>query len=115
MKNRNSRVFLSDMLEVVNKILTYTKGFSYEDFDRDSKTFDAVIRNFAVMGEAANKINDGIKERYEKIPWKEMTGIRNIIIHEYFGIDKDIIWKTVQDILPELKVELESLYKEEFS
>jgi uncharacterized protein with HEPN domain len=103
---RDYRVYLDDILEATNKILSYTAGFSYDEFRADSKTIDAVIRNFMVIGEAASKIPDEIRSSHGEIQWRDMVGLRNIVIHEYFGIKLDVIWKVIQEDLPELDLQI---------
>lgn len=109
MKKRSSRLYLADIIDAIGKILEYTKRVSYDDFCKDAKTIDAVVRNYEIIGEAAKNIPDEVKSTYPEIPWKEMTGMRNKIIHEYFGVDVDIVWETTRNVLPELKKLLEKI------
>ncbi|NPU99812.1 MAG: DUF86 domain-containing protein [Brevinematales bacterium] len=83
----------------------------FEEFNHDSKTQLAVTRLFEIIGEAAKHIPTEIKREFPEIHWKKMTAMRNIMIHEYFGINNEIIWKTVKEILPELKVQMENVRK----
>lgn len=92
----------TDILACIEKIQGYTAGMTFEQFRNDSKTVDAVIRNFEVIGEAAGYIPESIQERYPELAWLEMRGMRNIMIHEYFGISLHIIWRTVVHDLPPL-------------
>jgi uncharacterized protein with HEPN domain len=75
---------------------------SFEQFRKDSKTIDAVIRNFTIIGEAARHIPDEIVQSHPEIPWREMADLRNIIVHEYSGVNEKIIWETIQTDLPGL-------------
>lgn len=93
----------------MDKILSFTNGMNFEDFLHDEKTKDAVIRNFEIIGEAANKIPENIKSKYNQVPWMEMYGLRNIVSHEYFGIDFELIWKIILDQLPENKNDVEQI------
>ena len=102
MQRRNWHLYVEDMLEAILKIQRYTYGMSFEDFCEDEKTVDAVIRNIEIIGEASGHIPSSIKERHSKIPWTEMRGIRNVLIHKYFGVSLSIVWKTVTDNLPPL-------------
>lgn len=81
----------------------------YEEWLDDEKTVDAVVRNIEIIGEAAANIGTEYQRQYSDIPWNEMKAIRNILAHEYFGIDKEIIWKTIQDDLPPLKRRIEKI------
>ncbi|MDF1536878.1 MAG: DUF86 domain-containing protein, partial [bacterium] len=82
------------------------------EFSGDSRTIDAVIRNLTVVGEAAGHIPEEIIERYPDVPWAEMRGIRNIVVHEYFGVSIPIIWKTVQEDIPSLTPLLQEILEE---
>lgn len=93
--------FLEDIIESISKILNYTKSYNYDNFKSDDKTVDAVIRNLEIIGEASNKIPKNIKEKYASVPWDEMYRMRNKAIHEYFGIDHEIVWDIIVNYLPE--------------
>jgi len=89
------------MIEATERILAYTAGMSFEAFVADSKTYDAVLRNFTVLGEAARNIPLDIQSRHDQLPWAQLIGFRNVVIHEYPGLDDEIIWKIVQtDVSP---------------
>ena len=93
---------VADIVDSIEKILSYTAGMSFEQFRKDSKTIDAVIRNFTIIGEAARHIPDDIVQSHPEIPWREMADLRNIIVHEYSGVNEKIIWETIQTDLPGL-------------
>ncbi|MGA9237305.1 MAG: DUF86 domain-containing protein [Desulfobacterales bacterium] len=93
---------VADIVDSIEKILSYTAGMSFEQFRKDSKTIDAVIRNFTIIGEAARHIPDEIVQSHSEIPWREMADLRNIIVHEYSGVNEKIIWETIQTDLPGL-------------
>ncbi len=109
---RDFRLFLEDIIDSINKIEKYTIGITIEKFKTEDKTADAVIRNFEIIGEAAKKIPDQIKNKYPELPWKEMTGLRNILIHEYFGVDLSVVHKTIKEFLPDLKKNILKIIKE---
>ena len=88
------------MYDAVNKIISYTKDMSYDDFMRDDKTVDAVVRNFEIIGEASNKIPDDFKTEHPEIEWRRIIGFRNRIIHEYFGIDYENLWRIKNENIP---------------
>ncbi len=94
--------YLNDILESISDIREFTAGMTTESFSGDKKTIKAVVRSLEVIGEAAGKIPDQIRDRYPEIPWQEITGMRNRLIHEYFGIDLDIVWQTIEEDLEPL-------------
>jgi uncharacterized protein with HEPN domain len=105
---RDAAVFLDDIVEACEKVNRYTNGFALEQFRRDEKTIDAVLRNLEVIGEAAKNIPDELRAKIP-VDWKRMAGLRDVLIHEYFGVDLDIIWDVVQTKIPELHQQV-SLY-----
>ena len=109
---RDYRLYLDDTLEAIGKIERYTKGLSYEQFRKDDKTIDAVITNFTIIGEAAKQIPPKIRKYYPGIPWKEMAGMRDKLVHEYFGIRLDVVLETITVRLPQLKPMIEELLEE---
>lgn len=90
MSKRDTLLLLEDMLQSANKIKLYTKGFDYSKFIEDDKTIDAVVRNFEIIGEAANRIDPDYKLNHPEIEWNRIRGFRNRIVHDYFGIDYEI-------------------------
>lgn len=105
---RNYKIQLEDMLEAAGRIVKYVGGMSENEFYSDTKTFDAVIRNLEVIGEAAKNIPADVKDKTLDIEWKKIAGLRDILIHEYFGIDEEIVWDVVKNKIPDL---IESLKK----
>ena len=112
MSDRTLDLYLEDVLDAVNKIEGYVRGMTKEQFAQDAKTIDAVIRNIEIIGEAARKIPEVKRLQHPTVPWKQVIGARNKAIHEYFGIDIDILWKTIQEDISNLKEETERMRKE---
>jgi uncharacterized protein with HEPN domain len=110
-KNRNYFFYLEDMHEAMFRILEYIEGLTYSEFKENNLVSDAVIRNLEIIGEASKNIPASVKEKYPQLPWKQMYGLRNLVVHEYFGIDYENIWKIISEALPENIKELESLMK----
>jgi len=108
MPERTPSLYLDDIRASIGKIETYVRGMSWEEFAADQKTIDAVVRNLEIIGEAANRLPEETRARYPGIPWDEMVGMRNKIIHEYFGVDLEILWETVQQDIPGLKEDMGS-------
>jgi uncharacterized protein with HEPN domain len=92
--------YLNDIVEAVAAIERFVEGMSFEEFREDQKTLFAVTRAFEVLGEAAKKIPQTLKKKHPDIPWREMAGMRDKLIHEYFAVDVSVLWKTIQGDLP---------------
>jgi len=113
MSKRDNILLLQDMLESSKKILNYTIGFDHDKFLSDEKTTDAVVRNFEIIGEAANRIDPDFKLDNPQIDWRKLRGFRNRIVHDYFGIDYNIVWSIVENDIDELFFQLEKLISSE--
>jgi uncharacterized protein with HEPN domain len=110
---RDYRLYLDDILESCRKIRLFTQGMSFQEFERDAKTQDAVIRNFEVIGEAANRLPEDVKSLYPDVEWAKIIGFRNILIHEYFGVKLETVWTAIQEKIPILEKETKSVLGEE--
>ena len=108
---RDYRVYLDDILDSINKIERYTKRISQKKFYKDTKTFDAVVRNLEIIGEAIKKAPDGVRSKHPDVEWKKIAGLRDILIHEYFGVDLEIIWDIVKNKLPGLKPQIRKILR----
>lgn len=111
MSKREPLLYLQDILTSLSRIEDYTKSLSFEDLKSDWKTIDAVVRNLEILGEAARNMPEEVVEEYSDVPWSSMISMRNKVIHEYFGIDLDILWKTINEDLPILKSQIEEIAK----
>ena len=103
MPKRDTALYLSDILSSIKKIEEYTKGISWPKFSKDDKTIDAVVRNLEIIGEATKQMPDNFREKHTGVPWGKIISMRNKVIHEYSGVDVEILWQTIQEDLPELK------------
>ena len=109
MSKRTPELLIQDILDSCNKIIAYTKDMKYDDFIKDSKTIDAVIRNFEIIGEAANRLPQSYKETHQEIDWHRIRGFRNRIVHDYMGIDFEIVWIIRDQYLNDLIIAMEKL------
>ena len=100
---RDHRVYLTDILEAVRRILSYTEGMSLEDFEKSLVTVDAVVRNLEVIGEAAGRIPGEIQTEAPDIEWRKIIALRNVLAHEYFGVSTKIVWDVVVNKLRPLE------------
>jgi uncharacterized protein with HEPN domain len=100
---------IRDILASIGRIMEYTRDMDFEHFRCDTKTVDAVVRNFEIIGEAAANVPEEIAVDHPEIPWQDMRDMRNVLAHEYFGINENIVWDTIQDDLPPLVPQLINL------
>ncbi len=106
---REYKDYLEDILNAIDKIERYTKNLTFEEFMMDDRTTDAVIRNLEVIGEAVKHLPVDLKENYPDIDWRAIAGLRDILIHAYFGIDEDIIWDVIENKIPVFKKQIKKL------
>jgi uncharacterized protein with HEPN domain len=103
MSKRDWKLLFEDMLESVKRIEKYTEKVGREEFSENQMIIDAVVRNIEIIGEASKNVPDEIQEKFSEIPWKKLNGIRNRIVHAYFGVDTSIIWFIIENELSILK------------
>lgn len=109
MSKRDPDVLLEDIRSSIDKIERYTAGLSEASFLADEKTMDAVVRNLEIIGEAAKQLPAEFKTRSPAIPWSQIAGLRNRIVHDYAGIDRQLVWQIVKTAIPKLAVQIEEL------
>ena len=109
MSKRQPELLIEDILESANKIISYTLNLSFEEFTQNSLVIDAVIRNFEIIGEAANRLPQPFKDNNSTIDWHRIRGFRNRIVHDYFGIDYSIVWQIKEEFLSDMVIELNKI------
>ncbi len=100
---REYKLYVADILAAMESIERFIEGMSFEEFQADDKTASAVIRKFEIIGEASRNIPDEVKHRHPDVPWKEMAGMRDRLIHAYFGVDFNLVWTTIKTRIPAAK------------
>ncbi len=112
MSEREWRFYLDDMIKFCEKVLCYTEQLDQDGFETDEKAYDATLRKLELIGEAATRIPERVRETSPEIPWRQVVATRNRLIHGYLGIDNDILWSIIQDDIPVLLQELKKLKME---
>lgn len=102
-KKRTEQMFLNDILECIELIAEYIEGLTAEQFKNSSKEIDAIMRRIEIMGEAVKNISKETRKKYPDIPWRQIAGMRDIVIHNYFGVDEDMVWEVATKDIPALK------------
>jgi uncharacterized protein with HEPN domain len=113
MSDRHPKMLLEDILDSSRKIFRYTESLTYEEFIADSKTIDAVVRNFEIIGEASNRLPQEFKDKNNTIDWFRIRGFRNRIVHHYFGIDYELMWSLRDTHLLALVSEIQNILEQE--
>ena len=112
MSKRSSELLVEDIWESIEKIERYTEGMTQNNFQSDEKTTDAVVRNLEIIGEAAGRLPEDFTDQHSEIEWVKIIGLRNRIVHEYFGVDLQIIWQILKKDLPVFKESLKNIRSE---
>lgn len=114
MKNRDTKLFIEDILNCIYKIERYTSDIDFDVFLASDIIKDAIERNIEVIGEAAKYIPEDLKQKYSELPVSDMIGMRNIIIHNYLGVNYESVWATIKEAIPRIKPILENIYNNEY-
>jgi len=109
---RESKIYLRDIFNAMISIESFVGAMDFDQFKEDDKTTSAVIRKLEIIGEAAKNIPQSITKKYSTVPWKEMAGMRDILIHFYFGVNLNLVWQTVKHRIPQVKPTIKQLLDE---
>lgn len=113
MRTRDITDYLQDILDAINDVEIFTASITYEQFTKDRKTLNAVVRSIEVIGEASKRLPDTLKAKYSELPWREITGMRDKLIHAYFGIDTETIWQTAKEDIPSMKKSIKKMIEDQ--
>jgi uncharacterized protein with HEPN domain len=108
-RDKQSGDYLGDISESMNDIADFIEGLTFEEFSSDKKTINAVIRSLEVLGEATKNIPMSVRDQHPDIPWSQMAGMRDVLIHNYMGVDLMTVWKVITERLPDLKSKIEKI------
>ena len=109
---KNPEIFLGHILECIELLEQYTQDVNKTQFESDLKLQDAILRRFEIIGEATKNIPHALKKKHPKIPWKKMAGMRDVLIHQYYGVSLNDIWQVIQKDLPKLKKQIKKMISE---
>lgn len=109
---RRPENMLKDIIRAIDNIENYTRGVDYRSFESNQEKIDAVLRNFEIIGEAVKNLPNEIKRKHKEIEWKSISGMRDVLIHEYFGVDLETVWKAVKEDLPVFKKKIKKMLGE---
>jgi len=110
---RDYTLYLKDILAAIDSIEEFVAGMDLQAFQADDKTTSPMMRKLEVIGEATKQIPDEIRQSHPRVPWKEMAGMRDKLIHFYFGVDYQLIWRAIKERLPQIKPELQKILREQ--
>lgn len=110
---RDYRIYLKDIVAAMESIEAFVAGIDFEAFQADDKTASAVMRKLEIIGEAAKQVPLDVRQKYSHIPWREMAGMRDKLIHFYFGVDYSLVWRAITERVPEIKREIQHILQRE--
>ncbi|TKS61400.1 MAG: hypothetical protein EWM72_00538 [Nitrospira sp.] len=114
-KNREFLDYVADIQKAAQHIAQFIAGMTWAQFAQDQRTIYAVVRAFEIIGEAAKKVPPSVRKRHSKVPWKQMAGMRDKLIHEYFGVNYQVLWKTAKEDIPSIQPLIAEVYRKESS
>jgi uncharacterized protein with HEPN domain len=109
---KEDSVYLNHIIDAIKNVLADTEGFNFEDFSANRQVKDAVTRNIEIIGEAVKRLSKEVSEKYSDVPWQKIARTRDMLIHHYFDVDDQQLWKIVAEDLPKLKISVEKILKE---
>ena len=109
---RNLLLYIKDILQNMQDAEDFIRGMSFANFETDKRTFNAVVRSLEVIGEAAKNVPEEVRSKYPSVPWKEMAGLRDKVIHFYFGVNREVVWIAVKDRIPSIKPLIEQILQD---
>jgi uncharacterized protein with HEPN domain len=111
-EERGTKMYLQDIIEAMEDIETFVEGMSFEEFKADKRTFLACVRSIEIMGEAVKNLPDSLRDEHDDVPWREVAGMRDKVIHAYFGVSHEIIWKTIHTRFQEFRASIDGILAE---
>lgn len=112
--SRNLKLYFEDMILAGEKVIRYSEGMGLTEFVADERTFDAVVRNLQIIGEAVKQVPSEMRLRYPQVEWRKIAGLRDVLAHAYFSLQDEMIWDIVQTKIPQLLVEVRIIVNQEF-
>ncbi len=104
--SRDPRLFLRDILDCCAKVQGYSRGMTFDEFIADGRTYDAVLRNLELIGEAAKRVPDDVRDLHPQVEWRKIAGLRDVLAHAYFGVDDEVLWDLIQAKVPQLETQI---------
>jgi len=106
---KDDLAYVEHILDCIRKIKEFSEGLSFKEFSSNELVQDAIIRNIEIIGEASKKISSDTKQIYFEVPWKEIAGMRDKLIHDYLGVDVEVVWRTIKEDIPSLEIQIKEI------